>query len=352
MKSEDTMRRHTPRHQIAASALILMMTMLAAPALVAAAPPDSPWGANYFPNVPLVTQDGQEVRFYDDLLKGKAVVVNLIYTSCKDLCPLETAKLVQVQKLLGDRVGKDIFFYSISIDPRHDTPAVLKAYAKKFGAGPGWLFLTGKKADITLISKKLGLSSLTDEDNADGHQPSLMFGNEATGQWMRNSAVDNPKFLAVTLENFLGNGQLRHATKTYAEVPKLPALDNGEYLFRTGCSACHTIGKGDGVGPDLRDVTKHRDRAWLARFITRPDQMLADKDPLAMELFAKYKQVQMPNMRMTQADVDDVLRYLEALSAARSQPEAAPMPIQAAGVSDGIGAPGHEHHHHGTGEVK
>src|SRR5712675_286140 len=104
----------------------------------------SPWGADYFPNVPLVNQDGVVLRFYDDLLKGKAVAVNLIYTHCSASCPLETAKMAQVQRLLGDRVGKDVFFYSISIEPAHDTPEVLRAYAKRFRAGRGWLFLTGK----------------------------------------------------------------------------------------------------------------------------------------------------------------------------------------------------------------
>jgi protein SCO1 len=89
----------------------------------------SPWGANYFPNVPLVTQDGKTVHFYADLLKGKMVVINFIYTKCRDSCPMETAKLAQVQRLLGDRVGRDVFFYSISIDPERDTPAELKEYA-------------------------------------------------------------------------------------------------------------------------------------------------------------------------------------------------------------------------------
>src|SRR6267154_4135366 len=83
-------------------------------------------GAQYFTNTPLITQDGKTVRFYDDLIKGKSVVINFIYTQCGDSCPLETAKLAQVQKLLGDRVGKDIFFYSISIDPKRDTPQKLK----------------------------------------------------------------------------------------------------------------------------------------------------------------------------------------------------------------------------------
>ena len=95
------------------------------------------WGAEYFPNVPLITQDGKKVRFYDDLLKGKAVVINAIYTHCTDRCPLSTARLAQVQRLLGDRVGNEIFFYSLSIDPERDTPEVLKAYAEKFHVGPG-----------------------------------------------------------------------------------------------------------------------------------------------------------------------------------------------------------------------
>src|SRR5439155_11916083 len=164
----------------------------------------SPWGADYFPNVPLITQDGTTVRFYDDLLKGKAVAINLIYTSCKDECPLETARLVQVQRLLGDRVGKDIFFYSFSSDPTHDTPAVLKAYAAKFGVGPGWLFLTGTEDDLKLVAKKLGLSRPNDTATRDGHQPILMLGNEPTGQWMRNSAVASPKYLATTISNFMG----------------------------------------------------------------------------------------------------------------------------------------------------
>src|SRR3954467_3866805 len=140
------------------------------------------WGANYFPNVSLTTQDGKTVHLYDDLLKGKTVVVSLFYSECQDSCPLETARLVQVQKMLGDHVGKDVFFYSISIDPEHDTPAVLKAYAEKFHAGPGWLFLTGNEDDIKVIGRKLGLTSLTDAANRDGHQPSLMIGSEPAGQ--------------------------------------------------------------------------------------------------------------------------------------------------------------------------
>ena len=268
------------------------------------------WGAEYFPNVALTTQDGKVVRFYDDLLKGRSVVINLIYTRCTASCPLETAKLAQVQRLLGDRVGKDVFFYSISIDPAHDTPDVLAAYARRFHAGPGWLFLTGKEEDVRLVSKKLGLSSLTDAVTRDGHQPALMVGNEATGEWMRNSAVENPKFLAAMMSDFFGwrNGK---PVRTYAAPVAIPQAGKGEHLFNTRCAACHTIGKGDGLGPDLLEVTAKRERAWLARYIAEPDEMLAEGDPLALELFTRYKTVRMPNLGLKREEVDAILSHLD-----------------------------------------
>ena len=208
------------------------------------------WGAGYFPNVTLTTQDGAQVKFYDDLVKGKIVAINLIYTTCKYACPLETARLTQVARLLGDRMGRDIFFYSITIDPDHDTPQVLKAYAEKYQIGPGWTFLTGNKDEIETISRKLGLYSEPDPSNPDGHTPMLVIGNEGTGQWMRNSAMDNPKFLSRTIGDWLNSWQTAEkATKSYADMPAFN-FDRGEYTFRNHCAACHTIGKGDHFGPD------------------------------------------------------------------------------------------------------
>ena len=115
----------------------------------------TPWGANYFPNVPLTTHDGKTVHFFEDLIKDKVVVINFIYTHCPDTCPLETAQLVQVQKIMGDRVGKDVFFYSISIDPERDTPEVLKEYRERFKAR--WTFLTGDKQDIIICAGQVGV---------------------------------------------------------------------------------------------------------------------------------------------------------------------------------------------------
>jgi protein SCO1/2 len=294
-------------------------------------------GADYFPNVTLTTQDGERVRFYDDLLKGKIVAINLIYTTCKYACPLETARLSQVAKLLGDRMGRDVFFYSITIDPDHDTPQVLKEYAAKYQAGPGWTFLTGKKGDIEAISKKLGLYSEPDPSNPDGHTPMLVIGNEETGQWMRNSALDNPKFLSRTIGDWLNSWQTaKKATRSYSDVPTF-TFDQGAYTFRNHCAACHTIGRGEHLGPDLLNVATTRDREWLTRFIVNPEQVRTGGDPIALALRAKYKQVVMPSLDLGPADAAVLIDYIDqqsrAVRDAAGTPGAAAAGTATAGVN-------------------
>ena len=276
----------------------------------------SRWGANYFPNTELITQDGKKVKFYDDLVKGKIVVIDLIYTHCVDSCPLETARLAQVQTMLGDRVGKDVFFYSISIDPEHDTPQVLKEYAEKYHAKPGWLFLTGKKDDIDLLSKKLGLYTEPDPNDRDGHTPSVLIGNEETGQWMRNSATDNPRFLSILIGDWLNSWKYSAAqpAKSYSEAAPMK-LEAGQYVFATHCAACHTVGHGDKIGPDLMGVANVRSQDWLTRFIQEPDKVLAAKDPVATALFKKYKEVRMPNLRLSNDDTAALVKFLQSQSA-------------------------------------
>jgi protein SCO1/2 len=281
-------------------------------------------GSSRFPNVELITQDEKKVRFYDDLIKGKVVAIELMYTTCKYNCPLETARLVQLQKLLGDRMGKDVFFYSITIEPEIDTPKVLKAYAAKYHIGPGWTFLTGKPADIKLISKKLGLDALPDVNDPDGHTPHLLIGNEATGIWMRNSALDNTKFLSMKIEQLIGYGAqtVDVAAAKQAGAIKLN-LDKGAYLFATRCAACHTIGNGDKIGPDLLGVTSVRDLNWLRRTIVEPDKLLAEKDPIATALFKQYNEVQMPRLGLAEADVNVLIDFMKRETASFREREKA-----------------------------
>jgi protein SCO1/2 len=148
-------------------------------------PPREALQESKFPNVPLITQDGKKVLFYDDLLKDKIVTINFMYTRCQELCPLSTANLAKVQKLLGNKVGREIFMYSFTLDPEHDTPQVLKKFAEKFQIGPGWSFLTGKYADLEMLRRKLGFvdpDPKVDKDRTN-HIGTIEYGNEPLMLW-------------------------------------------------------------------------------------------------------------------------------------------------------------------------
>jgi protein SCO1/2 len=155
---------------------------------------------NRFLNVPLTTHEGREVRFYDDLIKGKTVLLNFIYTICtaEAICPLGTANLVEVQRLLGPRVGKDIFMYSITLDPLNDTPQVLRSYAKAFGVKPGWTFLTGEKEDVERLRRNLGYANLDPVKDKDPSQHSgmLRYGIEPLERWAGCAILSQPKWIA------------------------------------------------------------------------------------------------------------------------------------------------------------
>jgi protein SCO1/2 len=135
----------------------------------------------YFTDVELIDQDGRKVRFYSDVLKGKTVVVNAFFTTCTSVCPPMNRNMEKIQEALGDRVGKDVLLVSVSVDPETDTPARLKEYARKFHAGPGWLFLTGKKENVDWALYKVGQYV---EDKQD-HTTVIIIGNEATGLWKK-----------------------------------------------------------------------------------------------------------------------------------------------------------------------
>ena len=295
-----------------AASLLLLTTLLLLGANPASA---AKRGAEYFTNAPLVNQDGETLRFYEDVIKGKVVSINFMFTSCGDSCPLETAKLRKVQQLLGAHVGKDVYMYSITVDPERDTPAALKAYMQKFNIGPGWQFLTGKKEDIDLIRKKLGMYS-EDEDELSDHQINFVLGNETTGQWLKRTPFDLPETLTSVLLGRLQQHRLissaAAARPNYAQSRALPAARPGEDLFNTRCTACHTIGQGDKLGPDLLGVVSKRDRQWLIRWLQEPDVMLKEEDPLAMALYAQYNNVPMPNVKLSQKQILDLIQYMQA----------------------------------------
>jgi cytochrome oxidase Cu insertion factor (SCO1/SenC/PrrC family) len=136
---------------------------------------------SYFTDLPVVTQDGTELRFFSDVLKDRVVLISLFYTNCTGMCPLNNQRLAEVQGLLGSDMGRTIFIVSVTLDPVRDTPEVLRDYAAQFGAKDGWMFLTGKKQDLAKITDRLGQANLPKET----HNPYLMIGNVGIARWSK-----------------------------------------------------------------------------------------------------------------------------------------------------------------------
>lgn len=164
------------------------------------------------PNTSLYTHEGKAVRFYDDLVRGKVVAINMMYASCTGICPTATANLKQVQQLLGDRVGRDVFMYSISLQPLLDSPQVLKAYVEQHHIGPGWQFLTGRPEDIEQLRIALGfydLDPLVDADKS-SHTGLVRIGSDADHRWTTAAALATPKQIWRTI-NHVDRTRLRAA---------------------------------------------------------------------------------------------------------------------------------------------
>lgn len=155
--------------------------------------------AHYFTNLQLFTQDNKPVRFYEDMLKGKIVLVNFMFTTCTGICPPMTANLARVQTLLGEHIGREINMLSLTVDPLTDTPEKLKKYADSFKIKPGWYFLTGKKENIDWVVYRLGGYV---EDKTE-HSGLLLIGNDTTGEWIKVSAMTRPSDIAEAVMKWL-----------------------------------------------------------------------------------------------------------------------------------------------------
>jgi protein SCO1/2 len=153
------------------------------------------------PNVPLVTHEGKRVRFYDDLVKDKVVMLNFFYALCGDVCPAVTANLVEVQKLLGDQVGRDVFMYSFTLRPEADDVLAIQNYRDTFGAGPGWTFFTGEPGDLEKLRRAIGFTNpnpLLDKDTTQ-HIGNVRYGNEPLMLWAACPGMAKPSFIAESV---------------------------------------------------------------------------------------------------------------------------------------------------------
>ena len=153
----------------------------------------------YFTDGVLVNQDGQEMRFYSDLLHGKTVVIIPFFTTCTGVCPVLSRKMAAIQRRLSDRLGNQLHLVSISVDPETDTPMRLKAYAERFRAKPGWYFLGGTKENVDWVLYKLGQYV----DNKEAHTNIFIIGNETTGEWRKFVCLGTTEELIRVVEEVL-----------------------------------------------------------------------------------------------------------------------------------------------------
>ena len=223
----------------AVAALGAVFAVSAALSLLLVPPPEpepEPQPKERFPNILLRTQHGKAVRFYDDLVKDRAVAINLMYTGCSDLCPATTAALADLHERLGPAMGRDVTLLSISIDPAGDDPANLKRYWEAFGARPAWLFLSGEAADVARLRRALGLYDRDPVVDADlsQHAGSLVIGNDRSNRWL-------------TLPALMHGGELARAVHAVATAPVGDA-QRGRADYQTYCASCHGA-RGDGDGP-------------------------------------------------------------------------------------------------------
>lgn len=164
------------------------------------APPDTP-AHKYFTDVELINQNGEKMKFYSDLIQGKVVIINSFFATCQGSCLPLNQNLAKVQEALGERLGKDVYILSISVDPTVDTPPNLKQYAKKLQARPGWFFLTGTKENVDFALKKIGHFVPEKQD----HLNIFIIGNERTGLWKKAFGLAKSDELVKIVESVVND---------------------------------------------------------------------------------------------------------------------------------------------------
>ena len=206
------MNRRLTNSGLAAACLALCIATAARGAPVpaqAAAGDDAPSpAANYFSDVVLVNQDGEEMRFYSDLLQGKIVVIDTIFTTCTGICPVMSKAFTRLQEHLGDRLGRDVHLISISVDPENDTPERLKAFGSALGARAGWYLLTGERENVDIVLNKLGAYV----EEKESHSAIMLIGNEPTGLWKKAFGLASSEDLIKILDSVLDDRLLTEGT--------------------------------------------------------------------------------------------------------------------------------------------
>ena len=152
------------------------------------------FSSSRIPDVRVYDQNGKQINFYSDLVKGKTVAINFIFTTCTTICPPLTATFRRVQQdMKANRLEAQLI--SVSVDPTTDTPERLRDFAAKFKAGPGWAFVTGDKSEIDSLLKALGVAVANKND----HTPMILIGNDVANYWTRAYGLSSPTSLVKAI---------------------------------------------------------------------------------------------------------------------------------------------------------
>lgn len=141
------------------------------------------------PDVAVIDQNGRSLHFYRDLIEKRIVVLAFFYTQCRGVCPIVGRTLADLQSALGDRIGREVFLVSVTLDPRADTPGQLAEWGRRYGVKPGWTLVTGTPDAIDELVRELTGS----EARPSLHSPVLCILNDRTGEWIRDTGNAAPK---------------------------------------------------------------------------------------------------------------------------------------------------------------
>jgi cytochrome oxidase Cu insertion factor (SCO1/SenC/PrrC family) len=273
----------------------------------ATSPGEGRFNMAQIPDTIVYDQDGRQLRFYSDLVKGKTVAINFIFTTCTTICPPLTATFRKLQQELGKRAGSDVQLISISVDPTTDVPERLKGFAAKFNAGPGWSFITGGKPEIDQLLGTLGAGVVDKVD----HTPMVLIGNDETGYWTRAYGLASAGTLIKVVAEAASAEAATHADAN-VPMPEAGGASAGERRVERRL--------GDKSANALVNNVKSRDQAAAAYFTNlvlltqenKPvhfyDDLLKDKIVLINFIFTSCKGVCSPmtaNLRKVQEYLGD-----------------------------------------------